>query len=234
MNTPKTPSGENAGASVLIVEDSARMRESLMRGLTAAGFIVDQVADGLEACVRLDIVSYEHVVLDLGLPRMDGVSVLDHLRHRADRPRILVISARDRVADKVNALNKGADDYLAKPFPFDELLARLHALSRRPREAKPLYLSIGELYLNPLTRVVDVSGRSPKLSPRQFALLELLMRHRGRVFTRVEILDRLSGTESNTSDKSVEFTVFGLRQKLAQAGSCGLIQTRRGAGYLIP
>lgn len=233
MSTLKKPSGANAGVDVLIVEDSVRMRESLVRGLTAAGFTVDQVADGLEACARLDIITYEHVVLDLGLPRKDGLAVLDHLRYRADRPRVLVISGRDHVSDRVNALNKGADDYLAKPFPFDELLARLHALSRRPRKVKPLNVSIGALHLDPLTGLVEWSGRSIKLPPRQFALLELLVRHRGRIFTPLEILDRLSGTESNVSDKSVKVTVFGLKRRLASEGIIDLIETRRGLGYLI-
>ena len=219
--------------NVLIVEDSARLRESLGRGLAAAGFGVDVVADGLLACHHLDTYGYDLVVLDLGLPRRDGLAVLQHIRGRAMRPRVLVLSARDLVADRVGALNKGADDYLVKPFAFDELLARLHALARRPQEVQPASLVAGKLSLNPQARVVEVDGAAVALTPREFALLELLLRHRGRVFARGDILDRLAGSDAGTSDRSVEVLVFGLRRKLDHAGVTGLVQTRRGAGYLI-
>ena len=220
--------------NVLIVEDSARLRDSLARGLAAAGFNVDVAADGVAACHFVDTYDYELVVLDLGLPRKDGLAVLQHIRGRTARPRVLVLSARDLVADRVGALNKGADDYLVKPFAFDELLARLHALARRPQEARPLSLTLGRLSLNPQSRMADIDGVALVLTPRELALLELLMRHRGRVFTRGEILDRLAGSDSCASDRSIEVLVFGLRRKLDQAGMAGLVETRRGAGYLIP
>lgn len=220
--------------NVLIVEDSARLRDSLARGLVAAGFNVEVAADGVIACHLLDTYDYELVVLDLGLPRKDGLAVLRHIRGRNVRPRVLVLSARDLVLDRVGALNQGADDYLVKPFAFDELLARLHALARRPQEARPLYLVLGGLSLNPQSRIVEVDGAPLTLTPRELALLELLMRHRGRVFTRGEILDRLSGSDSCASDRSIEVLVFGLRRKLDRAGMSSLVETRRGAGYLIP
>jgi DNA-binding response OmpR family regulator len=220
--------------NVLIVEDSARLRDSLERGLTAAGFGVDLAADGVLACHHLDTYSYELVVLDLGLPRKDGLAVLQHLHGRPERPRVLVLSARDLVTDRVGALNLGADDYLVKPFAFDELLARLHALARRPKEARALLLTLEGISLNPQARSVDVHGAALALTPREFALLELLMRHRGRVFARSDILDRLAGSDSGASDRSIEVLVFGLRRKLDQAGMSGLVETRRGAGYLIP
>lgn len=219
--------------NVLIVEDSARLRDSLARGLVAAGFNVEVAADGVAACHLLDTYDYELVVLDLGLPRKDGLAVLQHIRGRNERPRVLVLSARDLVTDRVGALNKGADDYLVKPFAFDELLARLHALARRPQEARPLCLVLGRLSLNPQSRIVEVDGAPLPLTPRELALLELLMRHRGRVFTRSEILDRLAGSDSCASDRSIEVLVFGLRRKLDQAGMSSLVETRRGAGYLI-
>lgn len=220
--------------NVLVVEDSVRLRDSLARGLTAAGFTVDLAADGVAACLHLDSFGYEQVVLDLGLPRKDGLAVLHHLRHNSRRPRVLVLSARDQVCDRIGALNQGADDYLVKPFSFDELVARLHALGRRPQEAKLIVLSVGRLSLNPQARMVEVDGAALALTARQYSLLELLLRHRGRVFTRVEILDRLSGTESDASDKSIEVIVFALRRRLALAGLTDVIETRRGAGYLIP
>lgn len=215
------------------MEDSERLRDSLGRGLTAAGFTVELAADGAIACGLLDTYEYELVVLDLGLPRKDGLSVLQHLRKRAVYPRVLVLSARDQVIDRVGALNHGADDYLVKPFAFDELLARLHALARRPREAQPQQLKLGALSLDPMSRTADVNGVSLQLTRREFELLELLMRHRGRVFSRSDILDRLSGGESNASDRSIEVLVFGLRRKLDSWGLGALVETRRGAGYLI-
>ena len=209
------------------------MRDALTRGLTAAGFTVDIAADGIVACQHLDSYGYELAVLDLGLPRKDGLAVLRHIQGREQRPRILVLSARDQVVDRVDALNQGADDYLVKPFAFDELLARLHALARRPQEARPLHLVAGTLSLNSQARLVEVSGQPLALTPREFALLELLLRHRGRVFSRSEILDRLAGSDSDVSDRSVEVLVFWLRHKLDQVGLKPLVETRRGAGYLI-
>jgi DNA-binding response OmpR family regulator len=190
-------------------------------------------ANGIAACHHLDTYEYELVVLDLGLPGMDGHGVLRHIQGRSTRPRVLVLSARDQISDRVDALNKGADDYLVKPFSFDELLARLHALARRPAETKPLQITIGALSLDPISHSADIEGKPLPLSPREFSLLELLVRHRGRVFTRSEILDRLAGSESNVSDRSVEVLVFGLRRKLEQAGMSELVKTRRGLGYFI-
>lgn len=218
---------------MLIVEDSIRLRESLERGLKAAGFTADTAENGVTACQYMTTYSYELVVLDLGLPGLDGLAVLHHIQDLPARPKVLVLSARDQVSDRVDALNKGADDYLVKPFSFDELLARLHALGRRAKETLPLHLSIGHLCLDPLARTVDVKGQPLALTPREFALLELLLRNRGRAFSRSEILDRLVGNESTVSDRSVEVLVFGLRRKLDENGMGELIQTRRGFGYVI-
>jgi len=222
-----------ADLNVLIVEDSLRLRDSLGRGLAASGFAVDTAANGLTACQHLDTYEYELVVLDLGLPGMDGLAVLRHIQGRASRPRVLVLSARDQTSDRIDALNRGADDYLVKPFSFDELVARLHALARRSKDAQTPKLTAGELSLDPVTRSVHVHSEALLLTPREFSLLELLLRHRGRAFSRGEILERLAGCDSNASDRSVEVLVFGLRRKLEQAGIGDLVQTRRGFGYLI-
>jgi two-component system copper resistance phosphate regulon response regulator CusR len=220
--------------NVLVVEDSTRLRESLGRGLTASGFTVDSAANGTAACQHLDTYHYELIVLDLGLPGMDGLGVLRHIQARSSRPRVLVLSARDQTSDRIDALNRGADDYLVKPFSFDELVARLHALARRSKEAQAPQLMLGKLSLDPVARTVHVQGEPAALTPREFSLLELLMRHRGRAFSRAEILERLAGCESTASDRSVEVLVFGLRRKLEQAGMDDVIHTRRGFGYLIP
>lgn len=231
---PLHPGKRGTALNVLIVEDSARLRDSLERGLKSAGFTVDVAANGSVATQHLDTYEYDLVILDLGLPGIDGLSVLRHLQGRALRPRVLVLSARDQTSDRVDALNRGADDYMVKPFSFDELLARLHALARRSKDAQLPQLMIGSLCLDPVTRAVHVNDHLLSLTPREFALLELLMRHRGRTFSRSEILDRLAGSESQVSDRSVEVLVFGLRRKLEQAGQGDLVQTRRGFGYLIP
>jgi two-component system copper resistance phosphate regulon response regulator CusR len=219
---------------LLLVEDSERLRTTVQRGLRAAGFTVDAAADGVEARRFLDTYAYELVVLDLMLPRVDGLTVLRGLAHRRARPRVLVLSARDQVPDRVEALDAGADDYLIKPFAFDELLARLHALARRPEQAQLPLLEIGPLCVDMRSHRASVQGRALPLTPREFALLALLARHRNRAFTRNEILERTAGSDSRSSDRSVEVLVFGLRRKLADVGLEGLVETRRGAGYLIP
>ncbi|MDE2155878.1 MAG: response regulator transcription factor [Xanthomonadaceae bacterium] len=219
---------------LLLVEDSERLRQTLRHGLHGAGFAVDTAGDGVEATGYLGSYDYDLVVLDLMLPRLDGIGVLRGLPAGDRRPRVLVLSARDQVTDRIEALNAGADDYLVKPFAFDELVARLHALARRPQQAQPLVLSHGRLAWDPLAQSASVDGQSLPLTPREFAVLGLLLRHRGRAFSRLDILERTAGSDSDVSDRSVEVLVFGLRRKLDAAGLPGLIETRRGAGYLIP
>lgn len=219
---------------LLLVEDSERLRTSLQHGLGAAGFTVDAVADGAAAGGFLGTYDYELIVLDLMLPHVDGLTLLRGLAGRPARPRVLVLSARDQVADRVAALDAGADDYLVKPFAFDELLARLHALARRPIQAQPLLLELGALRIDQRARQALAHDQLVPLTPREFALLSLLARHRGRVFTRAEILERTAGSDSDSSERSVEVLVFGLRRKLVAASLDDLVQTRRGCGYLIP
>lgn len=219
---------------LLLVEDSERLRTTLARGLRGAGFTVDAAGDGVEANGFIAGFGYDLVVLDLGLPRLDGFGVLRALPSGGTRPRVLVLSARDRVGDRVEALNAGADDYLVKPFAFEELLARLHALARRPAETWSDVLEHAGVRLDPQARRATAHGLALHLTPREFALLELLLRHRGRVFARAEILERIAGSGSEASDRSIEVLVFGLRRKLADAGCASLIENRRGAGYLVP
>ncbi|MGN6729135.1 MAG: response regulator transcription factor [Rhodanobacteraceae bacterium] len=218
---------------LLLVEDSQRLRDTLARGLRAAGFTVDVAADGVEANGFLTGFDYDFVLLDLGLPRMDGFGVLRALPAGGARPRVLVLSARDQVSDRIEALNAGADDYLVKPFAFEEVLARLHALARRPAEARADVLAHANIQLDARAHRATCGEQVLNLTPREFALLELLLRHRGRVFTRAAILERIAGSGSDVSDRSVEVLVFGLRRKLDEAGCAGLIENRRGAGYII-
>jgi two-component system copper resistance phosphate regulon response regulator CusR len=164
---------------------------------------------------------------------MDGFGVLRALPAGGPRPRVLVLSARDQVGDRIEALNAGADDYLVKPFAFEEVLARLHALARRPAEARADVLEHANIRLDARAHRATCHEQALNLTPREFALLELLLRHRGRVFTRAAILERIAGSSSDVSDRSVEVLVFGLRRKLDEAGCAGLVENRRGAGYII-
>lgn len=220
--------------NLLLVEDSERLRDNLSRGLRAEGFTVDVARDGVEATGFLAGFGYDLVILDLGLPRLDGFGVLRALPAGGERPRVLVLSARDQVHDRIEALNAGADDYLVKPFAFEEVLARLHALARRPSEVQAEMLEHAGVRVDPQAHRAWANGAVLNTTPREFALLELLLRHRGRVFTRAAILERIAGSASEASDRSIEVVVFGLRRKLAEAGCEGLIENRRGAGYLIP
>lgn len=219
---------------LLIVEDSERLRCALQHGLGAAGFVVDVAADGMAAKGFLATYEYDLVTLDLMLPKMDGMGVLRGLAQLRPRPRVLVLSARDQVSDRIEALNAGADDYLVKPFSFDELVARLRALARRPEQAQLPVLEYGRLRIDVRSQKAFAGECPLPLTPREFALLDLLMRHRGRIFTRHGIVERLAGSDSTASEGSVEVLVFGLRRKLSEAGLHDIVSTRRGAGYLIP
>jgi DNA-binding response OmpR family regulator len=219
---------------LLLVEDSRRLRETVQRGLRAEGFTVDAAADGAEGRAFLKTYDYDLMVLDLMLPEVDGLTLLRELVQRARRPRVLVLSARDQLEDRIQALDIGADDYLVKPFAFDELLARLHALARRPALALPPRIDLGRLQIDIRAQSAWVHDQKLSLTPREFALLSLLARNRGRVFSRAEILERVAGSDSAASDRSIEVLVFGLRRKLAEVLDESLVETRRGAGYLIP
>lgn len=218
---------------LLLVEDSERLRASLGHGLHSAGFAVDTAEDGARALAFLSQYPYDLVVLDLMLPKLDGLGVLRGMPASGARPRVLVLSARDDVSDRIQALNAGADDYLVKPFSLDELLARLHALSRRPQEAQAATLTHGTLMLDPRAHYASVAGNELALTPREFATLALLLRHRNRAFSRAEILARTAGSDNASSDRSIEVLIFGLRKKLALAGLPALISNRRGAGYIV-
>lgn len=219
---------------LLLVEDNERLRATLGRGLKAEGFVLDAAVDGAEALQFLGACEYELMVLDLMLPKLDGLAVLRELAGKSLRPRVLVLSARDQVANRVEALDKGADDYLVKPFAFDELLARLHALARRPVQAQVPMLEVDSLRMDMRAREVRAGDKAVELTAREFALLELLVRNRGRIFSRAQIQDRISDSDNLASDRGIEVLVHGLRRKLDKAGVPGLIRNRRGSGYLIP
>ncbi|WP_431634683.1 response regulator transcription factor [Dyella sp. KULCS107] len=217
---------------ILIAEDSPTLGRDLRDALVRDGHVVDVATDGEQAMHFLASFSYDVVTLDLMMPRMDGWTVLRQLRDRPERPRVLVLSARGQVEDRVEVLNLGADDFMVKPFAYAELLARLHALMRRGDNA-PVLLEAGRLVVDPRARVAHVDGAPLALSPKEYALLAMLLAHRGRVFSRAALFEGLYDARSEASDKVIEVLVSTLRTKLAQAGVEDLIETRRGFGYVV-
>jgi two-component system copper resistance phosphate regulon response regulator CusR len=218
---------------VLVVDDSERVRKTLATGLKSRGMAVETAADGAEALRLLDGLRFDVAVLDLMMPRVDGMQVLQALRGRRVRPRILVLSARDQVQDRVDALNLGGDDYLVKPFAFEELLARLLALTRRSFDEPSPEITCGRLHIDSATRLVRVDETVLTLTPKEYALLELLVRRRGHVLSRAAIFEQLYESDSNASDTVIEVLMSTLRAKLARAALPNLIETRRGYGYVI-
>ena len=222
-----------ATMKILIVEDSERLRRSLGEGLRKSGFAVDLASDGEEGLAFASAGDYDVVVLDLMLPKLDGLSLLRRLRGQGRTTHVLILSARDRVADRVAALNLGADDYLPKPFSFDELVARLRALVRRRYAEKNPLLCAGAVELDTAAKAVRVDGAPVSLAPLEYRLLELLMMRRGRVLTRAEILDRLYDSAADIASNVVEALVYALRRKVQRPGAPEIVVTRRGQGYLI-
>jgi DNA-binding response OmpR family regulator len=219
---------------LLLVEDSTRLSAALTYDFRREGFAVDHAADGLTALRQLEAHEYDVIILDLMLPRVGGLEVLRALRASQASTRVLVLSARDQIEDRVTALNLGADDYLVKPFDLAELKARTLALLRRRYGETSGVLSHGELTLDTNARLATVRGSPLPLSPKEYALLETLMRHRGKNFTRLALFEQLYDGLSDASDGVVPVIVSTLRSKLASAGIHELIETRRGFGYRVP
>ncbi len=214
---------------VLLVDDEVRMVGALARGLVADGFAVDVVHDGpaaLQACAGS---SYDAVVLDIMLPGLSGYEVLKRLRARADPTPVLMLSAKDGEYDLADALDLGADDYLVKPFAYVVLVARLHALARRGREQVPATLRAGAIALDPARRTVTVAGDGVELTPREFRLLEHLLRRNGVVVSKLELLERVFDADPDTHPNIVEVYVGYLRRKLGRDS----IVTVRGGGYRV-
>jgi len=220
---------------LLVVEDNDKLRASLKKGLEQEGYAVDLAPDGAEAQVLIDTVGdgYDAVLLDRMLPDSDGMALCRSLRRSGSRIPILMLTARDGVQDRVEGLDSGADDYLVKPFSFDELTARLRALMRRPRGPVQMVLSAGQVTLDPSTRAVTVAGRPVPLTAKEFGFLELLMRQPGRVFSREQITRSLWDGEFDGYSNVVDVHVKNVRRKLAEAGAHDSIETLRGTGYRL-
>jgi two-component system response regulator QseB len=214
---------------VLVVEDDPMIGRAVVNGMQGAGYAVDWVRDGAAAELALDQGAYDLALLDLGLPRKDGLEVLKSLRRaRRDVP-VLVITARDSVADRVAGLDVGADDYLVKPFDLDELLARARAVIRRRAGRASPRIAHGALVLDPVHRTVSFRGAPVELSAREFAVLEALLQEPGAVVSREKLEDAVYGWGEEVGSNSVEVHLHHLRRKLEP----GLIRNVRGVGYRI-
>ncbi|MDR2153660.1 MAG: response regulator transcription factor [Burkholderiaceae bacterium] len=219
---------------ILLIEDDAMIGEVVLDALRAEGWAVDWVKDGAMADTALATADYDLVLLDLGLPKKDGLSVLRGLRADAGnanrRAPVLIATARDAVAERVAGLDAGADDYIVKPYDLDELLARIRALLRRAAgRAEPEYVW-GQVRVRPATREVSVGGQPVQLSAREWAVLEPLIARPGRVLSRQQLEEKLYSWRDDISSNAVEVYIHGVRKKLGG----GLIENQRGLGYRVP
>jgi len=214
---------------ILLVEDDELLGDGLQAGLRHCGFRADWLRDGESARTALATEDYAAVVLDLGLPRLDGLGLLRALRGAGNAVPVLVLTARDTTPDKVGGLDSGADDYLVKPVDLDEIAARLRALIRRAGGQATPMLRAGELELDPAGRRVYRNGEPVELPAKEFAILEMLMRNAGKVISRTQLESALYGWDEGVESNAVEVYIHHLRRKLGQ----GLIRTQRGVGYLF-
>lgn len=217
----------------LVVEDEAKLGCALQEGLSDAQFTVDLAADGEEALDFARTTPYDVIVLDLLLPRVDGLSVCRRLRATGVRTPILMLTAKDTIPDRITGLDSGADDYLVKPFALGELLARLRALLRRDSASKEGVLRMADLVLDPATQEVRRAGRPLDLTPREYGVLETLMRRPGWVVSRDAVVESVWGFDYPDSSNLVDVYIGRLRRKLGAAGEQPLIRTVRGGGYRL-
>src|SRR3954452_16653034 len=218
---------------VLLVEDDEKLARAVGRGLRAEGYAVDVEADGDGALAQAAVYEYDAVVLDVMLPGRDGFAVCRGLREGGCWAPVLMLTARGQVADRIRGLDAGADDYLAKPFDFGELLARLRALLRRAPGDRPARLELGELVVDPATPRVLVGGRPVELTAREFAVLEFLARHAGEVVSRTRLLEHVWDENYLGSTNIVDVYVGYLRRKLGDGRGQPLIRTVRGVGFAL-
>ncbi len=218
---------------LLVVEDDAEVREFLVRVIEDAHWVAHQEHDARGALSAAREQTFDLILLDVGLPDRDGFDVCRALRARGDRTPILLLTARHGVADRVRGLDAGADDYLGKPFAVNELLARLRALARRPAAAHEPVLRLADLTLDPATRVVSRADAAIEATPREYALIEFLLRSRRRVVTRSQIIAQVWPDNLEPVTNAVDVLISRVRRKIDAPGQPVLLQTVRGAGYIL-
>ena len=217
---------------VLVVEDDKKIATFVVKGLKQSGFAADHAADGEEGLFMAHSVNYDAAIVDLMLPKLDGLSLIQKLRAKGSRVPVLILSAKASVDDRVKGLQAGADDYLTKPFAFSELLARVQALIRRATQTtEPAKLVVGDLTMDLLTRQVQRAGEKIELQPREFALLEYLMRSAGRTVTKTMILEHIFDYSFDPQTNVIDVLVHRLRSKVDKDRA--MIQTIRGVGYVL-
>jgi DNA-binding response OmpR family regulator len=214
---------------LLLVEDDAMLGDGVRAGLTQEGFTVDWVQDGAAAQLAIRTEPYALTILDLGLPKLAGLDLLKQLRHAGNTMPVLILTARDTVADRVQGLDSGADDYLIKPFDLDELAARIRALLRRNTGRATPQIRHGDIVLDPAAHAVTASGTPVELSTREFAVLQALLESAGRVLSREQLEQQLYGWNEEVESNTVEVHIHHLRKKLGPE----LVRTVRGVGYMI-
>ena len=218
---------------ILVVEDDRTVGQYVKRGLEEQRYHADLVADGMEGLRLASGGRYDLIVLDLRLPEMNGLEVLRTLRDRGNTTPILVLTAQDAVDFKVQALRSGADDYVTKPFSFEELLARVEALGRRPKEIRAQVLRVGDLELDMATREVTRAGERIDLTPKEYTVLEYLMRHAGRVMSRTLITEYAWDYHFDPGTNIVDVVINRLRKKVDSSHAQKLVHTVRGVGYVV-
>ena len=218
---------------LLLAEDDPRLGETLARGLREESYAVDLVRDGDLAVSRATGNAYDAIVLDVMMPRRDGFAACREIRRRGVHTPVLMLTARDAVGDRIAGLDSGADDYLAKPFDFGELLARLRALLRRRGEVLPAELTVGDLTVDTRARTARRAGRAIPLTAKEYNFLEYLVLHAGRVVSRADIVAHVWDENHDPASNAIEVYVKRLRRKVDDGAASPLIHTRRGAGYLL-
>ena len=218
---------------ILLVEDSIRLQRSLSAGLRSQSFSVDQAFDGEQAQSLIRQNNYDTIILDLVLPKVHGLEVLAGLRSSGNNCQVLILSANDQTEDRIRGLDLGADDYMVKPFSFEELVSRLRALTRRQAGVKNPNLEIDGVEIDTISRKVIFKDSIVNLTPHEYKLLEYLAQRRGRVFSHDQLIDQLYDAGSYVTRNAVEAHVSSLRKRLKAVGASPLVKTRRGFGYLI-
>lgn len=218
---------------ILIAEDDERLADAIARGLRQKLFAVDVVHDGARALVEAAVTPYDVLILDVMLPRATGFDIARELRARGARVPILMLTARDAVSDRVTGLNAGADDYLVKPFAFEELVARIQALLRRGDALKPAVIAIGDLEIDTLALTASRRGRRIELTSREYVLLEYFARHIGHTLSRTDITAHVWDDNHEPSSNALEVLVGRLRRKIEPPSGEAMIETRRGFGYAL-